>query len=55
MTWMVDCDFRYTSLKRSKFIGVDFNNCELSGCSIKGMTIDGIDVEEALSFYRNNK
>lgn len=52
-SYMGDCDFRYTNLERSKFKSVNLTNCELENCDLTGMTVDGINVEEALEYYRN--
>ena len=45
-------DFRYTGLSDSIFKDVRFTNCKLESCHIAGMTIDGINVKEALEFYK---
>ncbi len=51
--YMGDCDFRYTNLERSKFTDVNFKDCVFTGCDLEGMVIDGINVSEALQYYKN--
>ncbi len=62
-TWMEYCkfyetgldksDFRYARFNESAFKNSDFENCVLNDCNISGMTIDGINVKEALEFYKD--
>ena len=35
-------------------MGGSFAVCKVENCDIPGMTIDGIDVKEALEFYRKH-
>lgn len=54
------CEFTYSRFERAEFRSVTFRYCdfsrvELEGCDISGMTIDGIDVEDAVEFYKNNR
>lgn len=52
---MDNSDFRYTSLCGSSFVGGNFNNCKIENCDITDMTVDGINVKDALEYYKNNK
>ena len=45
-------DFRYVWFTGSTFSGGGFTNCKIENCDISGMTIDGINVKEALEFYK---
>lgn len=46
-------DFRYVGFSRSVFSGGWFVDCKIENCDISGMTIDGINVKEALEYYKN--
>ncbi len=48
-------DFRYTVFDDSTFLSGSFKNCKITNCDIQGMTIDGINVEDALKFYKERK
>jgi hypothetical protein len=50
--YMVDCDFRYNNLENSIFTGGSLKNCKIENCDLTGMTIEGINVEEALEYYK---
>ncbi len=50
-----NCDFNQAKLAGVTFRYCDFSDVELQHCDISGMTIDGIDVEEAIKFYKKNK
>jgi DNA-binding transcriptional MerR regulator len=47
-----DSDFRYVGFTRSVFSGGWFVDCKIENCDISGMTIDGIDVKEALEYFK---
>lgn len=48
-------DFRYTDFAESAFKNSIFKDCKFTDCDICGMTIDGINVEEALEYYKNKR
>ena len=48
-------DFRYVHFNDSTFMNTDFTNCVCTGCDFTGMTADGIDVGEAIRFYKEHK
>ncbi len=50
-----DSDFRYTDFNNSKFYNGSFHNCEFKNCDFTGMMADGIDVNEAIKFYKEHK
>ncbi|MDF2542447.1 MAG: transcriptional regulator, MerR family [Herbinix sp.] len=45
-------DFRYANFTGSTFYGGNLKNCQINQCDIQGLTIDGINVKEALEFYK---
>ena len=47
-------DFQYVELDNCTFKGVNFTDSKLTDCNIQGMTIDGVNVEEALKFYKEH-
>ena len=47
-------NFCYTSFKDSTFLSGSFNNCKITDCDIQGMTIDGVNVSEALEYFKTN-
>ena len=48
-------EFEYVSFDNSKFNHGSFKECKIEKCEISGMTIDGINVKDALEFYKNKK
>ena len=48
-------EFNYVSFDNSKFNGGSFKECKIEKCEISDMTIDGINVKDALEFYKNSK
>ena len=53
-TCLDDSNFIHACLARSVFMGGSFADCKIENCDISGMTIDGIDVKEALEFYKKH-
>lgn len=53
-TCLDDSNFVYAWFTRSVFNGGGFVDCKIENCDISGMTIDGINVKEALDFYKNH-
>lgn len=51
-TCLDDSNFIHACLARSVFMGGSFADCKIQNCDISGMTIDGINVKEALEFYK---
>ena len=52
-TSLDDSDFRYAWFTRSTFSNGGFADCKIENCDISGMTIDGINVKDALEYYKN--
>ncbi len=46
-------DFRFTGFSGSTFDDCWFTDCKIINSHIQGMTIDGINVKDALEFYKN--
>ena len=53
-TCLDNSNFIQACLARSVFMGGSFADCKIENCDISGMTIDGIDVKEALEFYKKH-
>ncbi|MCL2512317.1 MAG: MerR family transcriptional regulator [Oscillospiraceae bacterium] len=53
--YMAGCDFRYNNLENSTFTGGNLKNCKIMACDISGLTIDGVNVMDALEFYKMNR
>lgn len=53
-TCLDNSNFIHACLARSVFMGGSFADCKVENCDISGMTIDGIDVKEALEFYKKH-
>jgi len=52
---MRDASFVNPDLTGTSFKDCNFSNVKLEGCAIDKMTIDGINVAEAIEFYKKNK
>jgi len=50
-----NCKFHYNGFDGSEFIGGNFKDCKMIDCDLTGMTIDGVDVTEALEYYKSRK
>lgn len=48
-------EFCYSNLENSIFENSNLKNCKIENCDLAGMTINGIDVQEALKFYVDQK
>lgn len=63
-TWMGNSQFYETSFSNSKFKYVEFDestfrsgsfkDCKFEDCDLTGLTINGINVDDALRFYKDN-
>jgi uncharacterized protein YjbI with pentapeptide repeats len=54
------CDFSNGRLSRCdlssmRFEDCDFRYCRMDGCDISGLTIDGVNVKEAIEFYKKKR
>lgn len=54
-TSLDNSDFRYAYFTGSTFNGGNFKDCQITNCDIGGMTIDGINVKDALEYYKNGR
>ena len=54
-TRMCESVFRYVEFDRSTFSQVTFRDCNFTECDFTGITVDGIDVAEAITFYKKHQ
>ncbi|MCL2433358.1 MAG: pentapeptide repeat-containing protein, partial [Clostridia bacterium] len=47
--------FQYATFDDSNFNGSSFKNCKIQNCDLTGLTIDGINVKDALEFYKQHQ
>lgn len=52
-TGLGNSEFNYVDFGNSTFSGGSFKDCKIENCDISGATIDGVNVVEALKYYKD--